>query len=113
MDEKNKEAVLKIAANTESIICYSYPCTYNVGDILLEPLECLDIEKIVLYDTNRSCIEKLDESFKYKFVGMINDIKQGLISVYEFEIHIDEEKIPKDLKNGMYIQFTVPRVDVW
>ena len=43
----------------------------------------------------------------------MKNIEKGIISVYGFDIHIDQEKIPVDIENGMYVECIVPRIDIW
>lgn len=113
LDQNGKEAILKVVKDNKSLICFSCPCCYNIGDFLTEPLECLDINQITLCDTKESCIEKMEDSFKYKLKGELKDIQNGIVRVYDFVLHIDKEKIPGDITNGMYIQFVTSRIDIW
>lgn len=113
IDKDGKEAILKVTNDVESLKCFSCPCNYNIGDELTDPLECLDIENIVLSDTMEDSIEKMEDEFKYIFKGRLRDKQNGIIEVGGFELHIDEEKIPGDITDEMYIQFVVSRIDVW
>ena len=113
LDKDGKEAILKVVTDMESLMCFSCPCSYNVGDVLTKSLECLDTDDIVLYETKENSIEKMEGSFKYKLKGKLKDIQNGIIEVYGFDLHIDEEKIPGDMENGMYVQFVASRIDVW
>lgn len=113
LDKESKEGILKVVNDTQSLMCFSCPCSYNIGDVLAEPLECLDTDDIVLCEIKENRIEKLEGEFKYKLKGKIKDIQNGIIDVYGFDIHINEEKIPSDITNGMYVQFVAPRIDVW
>ena len=36
-----------------------------------------------------------------------------LFNLIVYHLHIDEDKIPKDMSNGIYIQFEVSRTDIW
>lgn len=114
MDKSNKEAILKISDDMESMRCFSCPCEHNAGDVLVEPLECLDVEDIVvLHEMKESRIQELDGVFKYKFAGTIKNIEKGIVSVYGFDLHIDQEKFPGDVKEGTHVEFIVPRIDIW
>ena len=113
LDKEEKEAILKVESEKKSLICFSHPCFNSVGDILTEPLECLNVGNIVFCETGKDSIEKLDGTFKYKMIGKLKDAKNGIIEVCGFNLHIDEKKIPGDMINGMQIQFVVPRVDIW
>lgn len=113
LDLGQEEATLKVVSASDSLICFSCPCSYNVGDILAEPLECLDTDSIILCETKENIIEKMEGEFKYKLRGELKDIRNGIVEVKGFKLHIDEEKIPKDISNGMCIQFEVSRIDIW
>lgn len=113
LDKEGKEAILKVVKDARSLMCFSCPCSYNIGDVLTDPLECLDADDIVLCETRENSIEKLEGVFKYKLKGKLKDIQNGIIEVYGFDIHIDEEKIPGDMANGMYVQFVASRIDIW
>lgn len=113
LDKDGEEAVLKVINETDCLVCFSCPCTYDVGDILTEPLECLDTDNIILCETRKNIIEKMEGEFKYKLGGELKDIGNGIVEVKGFNLHIDEDKIPKDMSNGMYIQFEVSRIDIW
>lgn len=113
LDKEGKEAILKVVNDTQSLMCFSCPCFYNIGDVLTDPLECLDTDDIVLCEINENCIEKMEGEFKYKLKGKLKDIHNGIMDVYGFNIHIDKEKIPSDITNGTYVWFVASRIDVW
>ena len=89
------------------------PCSYEIGDVLTEPLECLNTDNIILCETNDNIIEKMEGDFKYKLRGKLIDMLNGIVEVKGFKLHIDEDKIPKDMSNGMCIQFEASRIDIW
>ncbi len=113
LDEGEKEAILEVTQDMKSLICFSCPCLYGLGYTLSEPLECVDASDIVLCDTVECDIKKLEGTFKYKLIGRVKDKENGLIDVNGFDLHIDEKIIPKDIINGMYIEFVTSRIDVW
>lgn len=113
IDKESKEAVLKVGHNKESLMCFSCPCIYNIGDLLIEPLECLDTEDIILCDEKEGSIERINETFRYIMKGKLMDMEKGIVDVCGFNIHIEEDRIPSDIKNGMYIQFFTSRIDIW
>lgn len=113
LDKGEKEAVLKVVSDENCLMCFSCPCVYNVGDILAAPLECLSTDNIIMCEAKESAIEKMDDEFKYKLIGELKNIQNGIVEVKGFNLHIDEEKIPKDMSNGVYIQFEVSRIDIW
>ena len=53
LNEEGKEAILKVVNDTKNLVCFSCPCFYNIGDVITEPLECLDTNDIVLCEINK------------------------------------------------------------
>lgn len=113
LDKEGKEAMVEVVVGIKSIICFSCPCFYHIGDVLIEPLECVDTNNIVLCNTKEYEVKKLEGAFKYKLKGQIKNKKNGIINVQGFDIHIDEEQIPGDIMDEMYIEFVTSRIDVW
>lgn len=113
LDIGGEEAVLKVVSNADCLTCFSCPCSYDVGDVLIEPLECLDTDNIIMCETKENIIEKMEGEFKYKLRGELKNMRNGIVEVKGFILHIDEYKIPKDMSNGMCIQFEVSRIDIW
>jgi len=56
---------------------------------------------------------QIEDTFRYKLCGEVKDVQNGIVEVYGFSLHVDEDKIPNDINNGAYIEFEVPRVDIW
>ena len=113
LDEVNKEAIVEVTNGIERLVCFSCPCLYKLNDMLCEPLECLDTQDIVSCTTVGSDIKKIKGTFFYKLKGQIKDKHRGLIGVHGFIVHINEQEIPNDIENGMYIEFTTSRIDLW
>lgn len=113
LNKEIKEAVLKVVNNRESLSCFSCPCSYCIGDVLTEPLECLDTDDVVRCDEKKATIEKMDGIFKYRLQGQLIDAERGIMDVDGFVIHIDSQKIPNDIRNGMYIRMITSRIDIW
>lgn len=113
LDTEEKEAILRIVNDKGSFICFSQLCPYDIGDRITVPLECLDEDEIMVCETEEYGIEKMTGAFDYKLQGRMKDVKNGVVEVCGFDLHIEEEKIPKDVTDGMYISFVTSRIDVW
>ena len=50
----------------------------------------------------------MEGEFKYKLRGELKDMQNGIVEVKGFNL-----QIPKDMSNGMCIQFEVSRIDIW
>lgn len=113
LDKISKEAIVEVVEGTERLFCFSCPCPYKQNDLLHEPLECLDTRHITLCFTEEYDIKKLEGAFCYKLKGQIKDKNRGLIDVHNFTLHIDQQEIPNDIENGMFLEFTTSRIDLW
>ena len=113
LDKISKEAIVEVSEGTEQLVCFSCPCPYKLNDRLCEPLECLDTRHIALCVAEEYDIKKLEGAFCYQLKGQIKDKNRGLVDVYGLILHIDQQEIPNDIENGMYIEFTTSRIDLW
>lgn len=113
LDSTNQEAILEISDDKDVIICFSHPCNYSIGQIITEPLECLDTIDIAISTRPIFKIERKGIEFNYLLIGKVIDIEKGIVMIGSFILHIDENIIPKDIKNNDYIEFSTSRIDVW
>lgn len=74
LDKAEKEAILKVVSERKCLMCFSCPCFYNIGEVLTEPLECLDTDNIVVCATQENSIEKMEGVFKYKLKGKLKNV---------------------------------------
>jgi len=56
---------------------------------------------------------QFSQNISYKLKGQVKDKSKGLIDVYGFIIHINEQGIPNDIENGMFVEFITSRIDLW
>lgn len=113
LDEESKEAILTVVSDGHSLTCFSHPCGYNIGDVLTEPLECLDTDDVILCEKPEEDIEKLGKIFNYRIRGRIKSKDEFILEVYGFNLHLDKNKISNDINEGAYIQFLSSRIDIW
>lgn len=113
LDKNESEAIVEVAQDANSLLCFSCPCSYTLNAQLSDPLECLDANGIVICNTVECDIKKLEGTFEYRMIGKVKDKDNGIIDVCGFDIHIDETLIPHDIANGMYIGFMTSRIDIW
>ena len=100
LDIGEEEAVLKVVSDADCLICFSCPCSYNVGDVLVEPLECLDTENIILCERTENIIEKMEGEFKYKLRGELKNMEKGIVEVRGLRYILMKTKSPKMCQMG-------------
>jgi len=93
--------------------CFSYPFTHEIGENIDEPLECLDVNSIEISMNETYEVKKHNNQFGYDFIGEMMNVNKGIVKVYEFCIHIDEDIIPNDILEGMYVKVSTSRIDIW
>lgn len=113
IDKEVKEAILKVVSEANILNCFSCPCNYKKGDLVNEPLECLDVRDIIMCYKPGYNIQKLEGTFKYELRGVLVDKINGFMKVRGFCLHFDSTQIPNDIENGMFIQMIVSRIDIW
>ncbi|MCR5823427.1 MAG: hypothetical protein K6G60_03250 [Lachnospiraceae bacterium] len=112
LDESAKEAVLHVSNGEECIECFSCPCPYKI-DETVGKLECLDEIDLHSTDSEDESIEKAEGAFRYRIRGKIKDLQSGFVEAKGFRFHVNENGIPKDLRNGMNVEFIATRIDLW
>ena len=104
IDRENKEAILKVANDTQSLICFSCPCSYNVGNVLSDPLECLDTDDIILCEFEEDYIEK----FGYYLYDMENpDFNVDIIHIKYSDYKVVDNIFDKNQREGWELKHNV------
>ena len=107
------EAELVVTDGKYSVLCFAYPCEYSVGDPVRDFLECLSVTEIQTSNTKTPQIIHKDGGFQYTICGCLTDASKGIIQVGKLVLHIQANRIPKDISNGQFIQFSVQRIDLY
>lgn len=113
IDYSCKEATVIISDGTYNVICFSHPCSYAVGQIVTEPLECFDADNIVVSNCEKYEVIKTEECFTYQLNGKLINKTAGIVQLGEIVIRLNGHLIPGDIDNGSYVSFTVSRLDLW
>lgn len=113
LEDSCLEAKLIVSDGFYSLLCFSCPCEYAVGDKLHRPLECLDVQDICVVKEGMYNIEKGKNPFSYLLCGKIGDINKGIVSVGEIKLHIEQNRIPKDIQFGQFVCFSTSRIDIY
>ncbi len=95
------------------LLCYTCPCVYNVGDtdFTITAFEC---DNITISNKREYKIQKSKDSFyAYKLQGQLINIDddEGVVQIGSIIINA-VNWIPRDIKVGEFIEFTVIRLDI-
>ncbi len=112
MDRSIREAVVLVSDGRYSVVCFSHPCNYSVGEHVSDPLYCMSVQDVELagqdvYEATHDAWE-----FPHRVCGKLCDSTQGIVCVGELRLQIDAGMIPGDIKNGQFIQFSTTRIDL-
>lgn len=110
-NKASKEAEVYVTDGEFSILCFSQPCAYVVGDVLEEPIRILDIHDVKI-DEPKYTANQIGASYAYKIQGEV-DIEKSMIRISNIYIHVDTYKLPGDIVSGNYISAIVDRFDIW
>ena len=112
INEQIKEAEVTVSDGVYSIVCFSCPCKYSVGEVINDNIDVLDINNIKLSKTNEYKVTKINESFLYKIDGMLSDDRCTVI-IGKLTVNIESEKIPNDIIGGSFIEADIDRFDIY
>lgn len=104
------EADIIVSDDELEILCYAQPFSgkYNV-DFVLCPLDYSDI---MTATKNEYSIEKLETGFYDYFLrGKLINLEKGLVQIGGIIIK-GIRYLPKDIREGEYIEFSVERMDL-
>lgn len=112
MDRSIREAIVLVSDGRYSVVCFSHPCNYSVGEHVKDLLYCLDAQDVMLADQNTYMVSYDAWEFPHKICGRLCDSSRGIVYVGELQFQIDANIIPGDIKNGQFIQFSTSRIDL-
>lgn len=113
INESSKEAEVIISDGILTLMCFSQPFNYEVGDELKEPLYCYEVRNVMKSDEEGFISEKQDNAFAYFLRGKLIDSRNKLVMVGGVKISLEDYSIPIDLKDDDIIEFTVQRLDIY
>lgn len=113
LSEEAKEAEVCLFDGNFSITTFSHPFKHGIEHSIELPLYTLNAKEIYsLNNLKTSLVERVGETFEYKFSGRV--INKGLnqILVGEFIIQLDLS-LPNDINIADYVSFICDRVDLY
>lgn len=109
----SKEAEVTVTDGFLKCTAFCYPCNFQVGDSINEPLHVFDIKDIVLSDQQDVGVWKVDESgFRQHVIGYVENAAEQLLTVGEIIMVVDGY-LPGWIKDGDLVDFECARIDLW
>lgn len=113
MNRSILEAVLVVSDGEYNLTCFACPCQYSIGDCVNGLLECLDVSDVQTSGSNATRVTRKGKGFQYAICGCLNNFSKGIVQVGKLKLHICPNRIPKDIYDGQFIQFSVERIDLY
>lgn len=112
IDRSIREAEVLVSDGRYSVLCFSHPCDYSVGEAVNDPLFCLNVQDVEL--ANRDGYEAARDAwgFSHMIRGKLCDPARGIVCVGGLRLEIDPGMIPKDIESGQFVQFFAGRIDL-
>ncbi|MGT2911559.1 hypothetical protein ACVR1I_07595 [Streptococcus cameli] len=111
INEEIREADVVVTDGTYEIVCFSHPFFQRKGEEVSGTLSVFEPYSLIRSNITRYVAKHLGNG-KYFFIACLLDKKEGTVQIGKIQIH-DIEGIPEEIKDGEYIQFVAPRVDLW
>lgn len=112
-DEFSQETDVVLSDGEFTLVCFAHPCNLVKGQVFNDDVYVLNAEGIYKSATERSIINKLESHYSYHLSGKVIDIAKQIVQVGEFKICLGGEGIPKDIKEGDFIEFDAYRLDLY
>jgi hypothetical protein len=109
MDDEKREAILLLSTGSHFVQVFCHPCTFQIGDTIVLPLQSLDDETIVRVDGGQYGIINHGDSFESSITARVEDAKAGIVSVGPIKIQLGAD-LPGDIVNGETISFISSRL---
>lgn len=111
ISEEIGEADVLVTDGDYEIRCFSHPFYQKIGEEVEGTLSVFEYSNLTKSNTTTYIAEHLGNG-KYFIVARLLDRGEGTAQIGNIQIH-DIEGIPAEIKNGEYIQFIAPRIELW
>lgn len=112
INKEINEAEVEVSDGVYSVLCFSHPFGYNIGDKIKENLHGFDVKDIMKVDTGVFYAEREDSTFVHIVAGKLCE-ECSVLSIGSIKINIEPDRVPKDLKDGDHIKVRISRIDIW
>lgn len=113
IDEESLEAEVTVSDNHIDVLCFSQPFKKSIGEILSEPIYCLNLENVFLSEEKNSYIKKNNSSFGYSIRGELINKEEQLVRLGDIILCLEDGYIPNDIAVHHFIEFDVSRLNLY
>lgn len=113
IDEEALEAEVTVSDNCIDILCFSHPLQKTIGETLIDPIYCLDAENVMLSYEKITCADKNNSTFGYSIRGKLISKESKLVLLGNIKLCLEDAYIPDGIPEGSFIEFDVPRFDLY
>ncbi|WP_353117263.1 hypothetical protein [Myroides odoratus] len=113
LSKEAKEAEVCISDGAFSLVCFSQPFNYSLGDRVPLPLYTLNTTDICkVKEDEVFYAERIDLGFEYKIFGRVLNKEHNQIDIGKFIIELDVP-LPNDIHVGCFVSFICNRIDLY
>ena len=109
-DKFSNEADIIISDGRHNLLCYCFPTEMPKIGEKIKAVTSLFAKNIMRVKNNEFIIEKMTDYYAYHLHGEVIDCKTPKICIGDIIIYLDTS-LPKDIKEGEYIELSVDRLD--
>lgn len=113
IDEEALEAEVTVSDNNIDILCFSHPFKKNIGEILIDPIYCFDVENVILSDKEITCASKNNSTFGYSVRGRLINKESKLVLLGNIKLCLEDTYISDSIPEYCFIEFDVSRFDLY
>jgi hypothetical protein len=111
LNEESKEGSVVITDGKYSLLCFGYDLAYTIGDVIKEPLTCLDIDHVVRAEERTPMIQQNFDKYECFVRGQIF-LEDSILKIGGIEISIEGHYYPKDIRDKEFVEMKISRIDI-
>ena len=112
LNEENKEGDVVVSDGEYKVLCFADGLEYMVGDIVKEPLNCLDVSNVMRSEEKEPMIQQNFDEYECFVRGQIF-LEEDIVKVGGIKISITEDNYQKDIKNKEFVEMKISRIDIY
>ena len=111
LDEESKEGNVTVTDGKYLVLCFGDGLEYVVGDVIKEPLMCLDVDNVMHSEEKEPMIQQNFDEYECFVRGQIF-LEDNIVKIGEIKISIAEQYYPKDIKDKEFVEMKISRIDI-
>jgi hypothetical protein len=107
----SESATVTVSDGRHSCEAFCYPCAYEVGAEITEPLQLFDSTVFMLADQTVARLEHIGPQYQHRGVARVVDKDRGLLEIGALRLE-ESVPLPGGIETGSVVQFECVRIDL-